>query len=299
MKFKSEIVKIKEYLLKRSRDRYKFIILNEDTLEQKFTFQLSRTRIFTILGIASILLVLVTTYIIAFTSLKYYIPGYSDPSLQHKVYETYMRTDSLENIIVAQDLQLQNIKMILTGEIVEDTIGSGATDTSITNKYKEITDNTIIEDSLLRAEYEVQSRFNLFSIDKNLASYKPKENLFLNFYSPVKGVATSDFDPIKKHFGIDIVTKPDETVKSIQNGIIIFAGWTVETGNVIIIKHPENVISVYKHNAVLLKKEGNVVKTGESIAIVGNSGDYTTGPHLHFELWINETPVNPKDYIVF
>ena len=98
---------------------------------------------------------------------------------------------------------------------------------------------------------------------------------------------------------MDVVANKDEAIKAIQDGTVVFTGWTVETGYVIALQHPGNIVSVYKHNSVLLKKEGNIVRAGESIAIIGESGELSTGPHLHFEIWINGNPMDPKDYVVF
>jgi len=141
------------------------------------------------------------------------------------------------------------------------------------------------------------NKYNLFKSDKSAGKGSTMRNL--TFFTPIKGVVTSEFDPLRKHFGIDVVAARDEGIKSVQDGTVIFSGWTVETGYVIAIQHPGNVISVYKHNSVLLKKEGNIVLAGETVAIIGETGELSTGPHLHLELWINGIPVNPKDYIVF
>jgi len=170
-------------------------------------------------------------------------------------------------------------------------------DTAQTTKYRNIKDKRSPEDSLLRSEYENISKYNLFKSDKTAGKGSTMRNL--TFFSPIKGTVTSEFDPLRKHFGVDVVAARDEVIKAVQDGTVIFAGWTVETGYVIAIQHPGNVISVYKHNSVLLKKEGNMVHAGETVAIIGETGELTTGPHLHLEIWINGIPVNPKDYIVF
>jgi murein DD-endopeptidase MepM/ murein hydrolase activator NlpD len=171
------------------------------------------------------------------------------------------------------------------------------TDTAQTRDYRNIKDKRSGEDSVLRAEYEKDNKYNLFKSDKTSAKGSSMRNL--TFFTPVKGMVTSVFDPLRKHFGIDIVAARDQVIKSVQDGTVIFSGWTVETGYVIAIQHPGNVISVYKHNSVLLKKEGNIVHAGETVAIIGETGELSTGPHLHLELWINGIPVNPVDYIIF
>jgi len=170
-------------------------------------------------------------------------------------------------------------------------------DTAKSKNYINIKDKRSPEDSLLRTEYDNANKYNLFKSDKSAGKGSATRNL--TFFSPVKGIITSEFDPLRKHFGIDVVAARDEVIKSVQDGTVIFSGWTVETGYVLAIQHPGNIISIYKHNSVLLKKEGNIVHAGETVAIIGETGELSTGPHLHLELWINGIPVNPKDYIVF
>ena len=188
--------------------------------------------------------------------------------------------------------------MVLNGDIPKNEPRPAALDEKQIKKYQNIKDVRSKDDSLMRLDYENTTKYNLFT------SYKTTGNASspaqrLTFFSPLKGIVTNEFNAQKKHYGVDVVANKNEVIKSIQNGTVIFADWTVKTGNVIAIQHAGNIISVYKHNSVLLKREGNVVKAGESIAVVGNSGELTSGPHMHMELWINGSPVNPKDYITF
>lgn len=293
---KSERKKIWKLLTRRIRDKYRLVILNEETLEERISFNLSRLNVFVAIGMLSIILVFVTTYIIAFTPLKEYIPGYTDVTLQRRIYELQLRSDSVAFAMRAQEKYLSNLRNVLDGNLPDERKMTPL-DSAQTSKYQKITDKRSPEDSLLRSEYDNANKYNLFKSDKSSGKGSSMRNI--TFFSPVKGIVTSQFDPLRKHFGIDIVAARDEVIKSVQDGTVIFAGWTVETGNVIAIQHPGNVISIYKHNSVLLKKEGNTVHAGETIAIIGDSGELSTGPHLHLELWINGIPVNPKDYIVF
>lgn len=298
MKLKVEGTKIWKLLLRRMRDKYRLVILSEDTLEERLSFKLSRMNVFVAIGVLSIALVILTTYIIAFTPLKEYIPGYTDVTLQRRIYELQLRSDSVAIVLNSKQALLDNIKDVLGGNIPDDRTQLTPEDTAQTSKYRNIKDKRSPEDSLLRQEYDNRSKYNLFKSDKK--SSQPGSSMRnLTFYSPLKGIVTNKFDPLRRHFGIDLVAARNEAIKSVQDGTVVFTGWTVETGYVIAIQHPGNVISLYKHNSVLLKKEGNVVKAGESISIIGETGELSTGPHLHLELWINGIPVNPDDYIVF
>lgn len=296
-RFRIEGEKIWQLLLKRIRDKYRLVILNEETFEERLSFRLSRLNVFVAIGILSIVLVFITTYIIAFTPLKEYIPGYTDVTMQRRIYELQLRSDSVQRAMRANERYLQDLRKVLGGEDLEDK-REIPVDTTQGKTYKNITDKRSKNDSLMRADYENRSKYNLFqSGSDGSARASQVRNLF--FYSPLKGIVTSEFDAQKAHYGVDIVAGKNEAIKAIQDGTVIFAGWTVETGYVIALQHPGNIISVYKHNSVLLKKQGSIVRAGESIAIIGESGELSTGPHLHLEIWINGNPVNPKDYLVF
>jgi murein DD-endopeptidase MepM/ murein hydrolase activator NlpD len=296
MDIKSERTKIWKYLLRRIRDKYRLVLLNEETLEERISFKLSRLNVFVAIGLMSIILVFITTYIIAFTPLKEYIPGYTDVTLQRRIYELQLRSDSVAFAMRTQEKYLESLKKVLGGDIPNER-EMIAGDTAKSKNYINIKDKRSPEDSILRTEYDNANKYNLFKTDKTAGKSSTMRNL--TFFSPIKGTITSEFDPLRKHFGIDVVAARDEVIKSVQDGTVVFSGWTVETGYVLAIQHPGNVISVYKHNSVLLKKEGNIVHAGETIAIIGETGELSTGPHLHLELWINGIPVNPKDYIVF
>lgn len=283
-------------MLRRIRDQYRLVILNEDTLEERISLKLSRLNVFVVIGLLSIILVFITTYIIAFTPLKEYIPGYTDVTLQRRIYELQLRSDSVAFAMRAQEKYLDALQKVLGGNLPDERQVTPV-DTAKSRNYMNIKDQRSPEDSLLRTEYESANKYNLFKSDKKNGKGSSMRNL--TFFSPLKGTVTSEFDPLRKHFGIDVVAARNEVIKSVQDGTVVFAGWTVETGYVIAIQHPGNIISVYKHNSVLLKKEGNIVQAGESVAIIGETGELSTGPHLHLEFWMNGIPVNPKDYIVF
>jgi len=294
---KDEGKKIKQQFLERLRDKYRLVILNEETFEERFSLRLSRLNVFVVLGVLSIIIVFITSYIIAFTPLREYIPGYADVHLQRNIYELQLKADSIENAFASKDKYIENLKSIL-GENKTPIEPQAIQDTAKKKNYRAITDKRSKADSMLRSDYENQNKYNLF-VDES-ADKKPKAGVTnLYFFTPIKGVLTSTFDPGQEHYGIDVVAKRNEAIKSVQAGTVIFTGWTVATGYVIAIQHPGNIVSIYKHNSVLLKKEGNFVRAGETIAIIGESGELSTGPHLHLELWVNGNPVNPTDYMSF
>jgi murein DD-endopeptidase MepM/ murein hydrolase activator NlpD len=281
--------------IQKLHDKYRLVIMNEETYEEKLSFRLSRLNVFVALGTGATLLIFITTYIIAFTPLREYIPGYMDVNLQKRIYELRLRTDSIEREFKLKDLYITNLKNIISGtDMVQDTLMSQEAGTD----YRNVNLTHSMEDSILRAEFESQDMYDLRYSNEALNARHSSLSGFL-FFTPLKGVITNKFNPKENHFGIDIVADRNEAIKSTLDGIVIFSGWTLETGYVIMVQHVQDIISVYKHNSVLLKKEGDAVKAGEAIAIIGESGELSTGPHLHFELWYDGRPVNPEDYMLF
>jgi len=293
----TEVKKVKWYY--RLRDKYRLIILNEDTFEEKLSFRLSRLNVFVITGMLAIVLIFFTTYIIAFTTLREYIPGYMAGNVQRDLYELQFRADSIEEALHSKDLFIQNLKHVIAGEdLPTSTQSVSMPDSATGKKYVAITNARSSADSVLRSEFDKQNQFNLRVSDKQAAA-KNITLTHLRFFTPLRGIVTNNFNPTQQHFGIDIASEKNEAVKAAYDGTVIFSEWTAETGYVIAIQHPGNIITIYKHNSVLLRKQGAFVRAGESIAIVGESGEFTSGPHVHFELWINGKAVNPADYIVF
>lgn len=281
----------------RLRDKYRLVIMNDITFEERLSLRLTRLNVFIVLGTTTILLIVLTTLLIALTPLREYIPGYTDLELYQKVYELQNKADSLERSFAQKDLYFQNLRNIIEGkpiqnEIVIDTSGNS------TINYDSITLTRSEEDSILRQEYENQNRYSIYFNDVN-TSTEVSNMGNLAFFSPVSGIVTTHFSLAENHFGIDIVAKENETIKATLDGTVILSDWTVETGYVIAIQHQRNYVSFYKHNSALLKKVGSFVKAGDPIAIIGESGELTTGPHLHFELWYNGSAINPLDYMTF
>ncbi len=274
--------------------KYRLVLMNDETLEEKLSFRLSRLNVFVVVGTIMILLIIGTTFIIAFTPLREYIPGYSDVGSKKRVVQLLVRVDSLESALKQNYKYLENINNIMDNRISGNENLVKPKENSY--NYDTITLLKSKEDSVLRMEIESDNQYNIgiYQDQKQLNSIK---NFY--FFVPLKGEVTNNFSIKDHHYGIDIVTAPNETIKSTLDGMVIFSAWTLETGYIIAIQHQGNLISVYKHNSVLLKKEGMFVKAGEAIAYVGNTGELTSGPHLHFELWYNGNPVDPKEYISF
>jgi murein DD-endopeptidase MepM/ murein hydrolase activator NlpD len=274
-------------------DKYRLVIMNDDTFEEKLSFRLTRLNVFVFFGTLVIFLVVATSYLIAFTPLKEYIPGYADFNTRKVLRDLNFKADSLHAELRSKDLYLHNIRNIIEGrdpeEYIQDAIGEA--------DFIEIGElRRSREDSILRAQIESETSLVTWTQDDFI---EPQGMSQFFFFPPLQGIITSHFNPAQRHYGIDIVADLGESIKSTLDGTVIFSTWTLSTGYTIGIQHANNLVSVYKHNSNLLKEEGAFVKAGEVVAIIGETGTLSTGTHLHFELWFNGNPVNPLDYIVF
>ena len=271
--------------------KYRLVILNEDTFEERFAIKLTRLNVFVIAALSSIILISGTIMLIAFTSLREYIPGYSSTALKQKATELNYKTDSLQQVIDMNQQYFASIKKVLTGDVKMVEFNK---DSIIEAANKDAQPSDLVptkEDSLLRNLVDKEDKYNIFESSISSA------NLVL--FPPVNGTISEGYNVKEKHYAIDIVVPKDTPVKAAADGTVIFAEWTAETGYVVIIEHSNELISVYKHNASLTKQQGDLVKAGEVIAMAGNTGEFTTGPHVHFELWSRGYPVNPANFIDF
>lgn len=281
-------------LSQRLNDKYRLIIYNDNTFEEFGHIRLKGFNLLWIIGALGFILISLTFILVAYTSVRELIPGYPDSKLKREIVMNALKLDSLQHELDIRDKYFNNINNILAGR--EPLDYSSPKKDSIKNKNISFKKST--KDSLLRKQIEEEEQFNLLLNNKPINGSIQKLSQ-IHFFTPLRGVITNTFSSETGHFGVDIVAGPNEVIKSVLDGTVIMASWTIETGYVIQIQHENNLISVYKHNAELLKRTGNHVNAGEPIAIVGNSGELTTGPHLHFELWDNGRSVNPQDYIVF
>lgn len=285
--------KQKKTYIHKLKSKYRLSIYNDQTFEEVWFMRLSRLNVISVVGGMALLLIAFVTVLIAFTPIREFIPGYPDGTTRRYIVQNALKVDSLQREVQQWKIYLGNLHTILRGESPNNF--ESLPDTSI--RYKEIKFTKSIEDSLLRIQIEEEELYNLSVIDMKRRG--SEELSSLHFFPPVKGVITNSFNYQQNHFGVDIVAPPNEVVVAITDGTVTLSSWTLETGYVIQIQHVGNLLSVYKHNSKLLKKSGTQVKAGEAIAIIGNSGELTTGPHLHFELWHNGNPINPEKYIVF
>ncbi|WP_299054823.1 M23 family metallopeptidase [uncultured Polaribacter sp.] len=282
--------KKKGKLKQKLTDKYRLVVLNEDTFEERFSLKLSRLNVFVFGGIFSILLITATILLIAFTPIRDYIPGHSSTALKIKTAKLNFTTDSLKLKIAYLENYTKALLPVLTGEISAEAIDSLAPEQRQQNIDENLL-NASKEDSIFREKVESET---LFSLQK-----KQPTNVSIVFFAPLNGTITQNFESNSKHFAVDIAAKKGDPVKATADGTVIFSGWTTETGYVIIIKHAKEYLSVYKHNGNLLKEQGDFVKSGEVIATVGSTGELTTGEHLHFELWNGGYAVNPLNFIDF
>ncbi len=267
--------------------------MNDQTFEERFSLRLSPMNMLVFGGTIALSLITVTLYIIAFTPIREYIPGYADVNMRRSLVNMTLKTDSLTSQMNAQELYLSNLLNVINDKSDNTRPERGTVEVTLYDSIRNLSRGA--EDSILRAQMEARDRFELAGRDKafssGIGSY--------SFFTPLKGSITTKFNTTQKHFGIDIVAGPDEVIKSALDGTVVIANWTSETGYVIGVQHSNNLFTFYKHNSALLKSAGDYVKAGEVIAIIGNTGEYSSGPHLHFELWYNGNPVNPLDYINF
>ena len=273
-------------------NKYRMVLLNEDTFEEVGNIRLTRLNLIALFGIVLILLIAVIFSLVAYTNIRELIPGYPDAAMRQNIRQNAMKVDSLEYEQVIRDQYFDNLKRIISGEMPENYMN----DTSGMVDAQDISFLRSSNDSLLRQQVEAEEQFRLSILDEAHVN----RNLYdMHFFTPVNGIITRSFNPMEGHFGIDLVAAPNEVVKAALDGTVTMSTWTLETGYVIQVQHDNELISIYKHNATLFKSTGQKVVAGDAIAIVGNSGELTTGPHLHFELWHDRVPLNPLEYIVF
>ncbi len=288
----------KQTFFKKMRSKYRLVIMNDQTFEEKLSLRLSRLNVFVITGVTAILLIFTTIYLIAFTPLKEYIPGYADFDTRMEVYNLLSKADSLEHVLMVKNAYITNIKHVLQGH---EALSEHPPVPEPNDLGRDVIFSRSAADSILRKEMESLPAYELSFIPESERVLGTTSQSIRNFFffPPLRGTVTSNFNPAEGHYGVDIVAPRNEAVKATLDGTVVISTWSLEAGYTIAIQHQSNLISVYKHNSVLLKNEGDFVKAGEVIAIIGETGLYTTGIHLHFELWFNGMPVNPREYISF
>ena len=282
--------KKRKKVLKKLRYKFRLIIINDETYEEHFSLKLSLLNIITGVGFLMFIIAIIVGSILSFTPLREYIPGYSDLKTKQNAAYAYQKADSIENELLIRDQYLNNLKLVLNGDINADSLD----DTRIEDVRTEgIQDVKSPEDSLMRLTIEEQEKYALHNSNANI------EDKVYFFFNPIKGTVVDSFNVKIAHFGVDVVTKKGEPIKAVMDGTIVMADYTTKSGFVVQIQHRNNLVSIYKHCSAVLKQVGEKVAAGDPIAVVGNTGELTTGPHLHFELWEDGIPIDPQNHIIF
>jgi len=290
--------------LEKLRDQYRLVIVNNETFEEVTSLKLSPLSVYIFFSSLVVGTAIAVVLLIVYTPLKRYIPGYGDFQRDSEIAVLTQKAADLEKALNAQRFYNDNLRKILTGDLSNfteeavrrksqgDTARTAASAADATGRLGE----TALSSSPTAAEEAMSSRFSE-GLPVSLQADQPIGRIL--FVPPVSGEITAPFDLLKNHFGVDVAAPKNTAVKAAADGVVIMAGYTVETGYSIVIQHPHNIVTLYKHNSVLLKRAGTPVKAGEAIALVGNSGVESSGPHLHFELWYRGRAVNPLDYVGF
>lgn len=276
----------KYHFFKKLKNKYLLVILNNETFEERIVLKITPLLVLSVMLVIGFLMVISTFLLFSYTPLKEYIPGKTTQETQKDLITMSLKVDSLVVLLERRDLYVKNLKSILNGDVPV--------------AEKEIKNSVVIEedidlkksekDSLFRIKIERETNGDYISISSNNTIY---------FLSPLVGSFTEKYNKEKSHFGVDLVSLEGSIINSIDDGVVVINNWTKETGFVIGIQHSDGFLSFYKHNSKNLKNVGDFVKIGEGIAIIGNSGELSSGPHLHFELWKNGESINPENYIIF
>ncbi len=282
----------KKKVISRLRRTYRLVIMNDQTFEEKWSYRLTGLNVLTAFSGIAMILIFIGIMLISFTPLKRLLPEYPDAEFHEQMIQNAVRLDSIEHELMVRDQYIRNLRHILAGDTrtkvddVPDTV----------ELYDNLNMQPSKEDSILRKRVELEQQASLLG-----QQYKNNKDDIkkMTFFAPVKGLISNRFNYGEGHYAIDIATEKSTSVHAALSGTVISSSWSLETGYSLQIQHPNNLVSVYKHNESLLKEQGDLVTAGEVVAFVGNTGEYTTGPHLHFELWHNGLPVNPEDYIDF
>ena len=271
-------------------NRYRLVILNEETFEEMLYFRLTRLNVIIVSTFLFSLLFTGTIMMVAYTPIKEYMPGYASTTMKKQAAKNAARLDSLTTAYIQSNNQLQSIRKVLGGEINFQELKERKALDSTSFIVRELPRRTT-EDSILRALVEREDKYNVILNTESSVDFM--------LFPHAKGSLSQHYDPANKHYAVDIVLNEKDPVKAVADGTVVFSEWTADTGYVIIIEHPFGLLSVYKHNSSLNKTQGESVMAGEVIASAGNTGEFSTGWHLHFELWSDGYPMNPENFIDF
>jgi murein DD-endopeptidase MepM/ murein hydrolase activator NlpD len=278
----------KNNIKKRESKNYRLVIQEEKTYKEKFKLKLSRTNVFLTGTFISLIIVSITTSIIFFTPVREYIPGYDTTKMRVQAIKNLERLDSLINQLSINESYLEAVSQTINGEDYKNIYTNESQRISV--DLSELDMSLRVEDSILRKVVEREDKFNVIESET--------QTLSLEMSPPVRGIIIESFDVSIKHYGIDIVLKEQTPVKAVADGIVLLSEWTIDSGHTVIVYHKDQLTSIYKHNYLSKVKTGDYVKQGQVVALSGNTGELTSGPHLHFELWDSSGPINPEDLLL-
>lgn len=279
----------RQRLKKRLFTKNRLVILNEDTFAEVFSLRLTLMNVFVVASVGAVLIIFVTTLIIAFTPLREYIPGYASTGLREKATDLALKSDSLAQAVRQNEAYIASIRKILTDDLDYAHLSK---DSIRAAEPTETSDLPASEAELeLRRQVDQEDKYNLFE------KARPITGLVL--FAPVKGHLNQKYNEGKRHYGVDVAVTQDTPVKSVAGGTVIFADWTPSAGHVAIIRHRDGVLSVYKNCSSLMPSEGDMVRTGEVIGVAGSHPHGAGGTQLHFELWKDGHPIDPTQFIEF
>ena len=286
--------KNKRQLRQKLKKPYRLVVLKEDSLEEVTNTTLTPLNLYILISSVLVGVTLVVVLLIVFTPLKRWIPGYGDASMNPEVIQLRKQVNAMENQLALQQRYTDNIRQILTGSVPEPVSEESSGQVTLNDSLLQV--ERVAEDELLRENFALGEGLVTPRSTVN-QPVTPIERLY--FIPPVRGDISARFRPDQNHFGVDILAPKNTPIQSALDGTVIFSDWTLETGNTIGILHDQQIVTFYKHNSTLLKEKGARVRAGEAIAIIGNTGTLSSGPHLHFELWQEGQPVDPTRYINF
>ena len=274
---------------KKDPKNYRLVIQEEKSYEEKFSLKLSRSNVFLIGTFISLIIISITTVIIFFTPVREYIPGYDTTKMRVQAINNLDKLDSLINQLSTNENYLESVFKTINGEEYKNIYTNESQRISV--DLSELDMSLRAEDSILRKIVEREDKFNVIESET--------QKLTLEMSPPARGIIIDSFNSSVKHYGVDIVLKEQTPVKAIADGIVLLSEWTIDSGHTVIVYHRDQLTSVYKHNYLSKVKTGDYVKQGQVVALSGNTGELTSGPHLHFELWDSNGPINPEDFIIF
>jgi len=294
-RFRSWFTHTKERL----QNTYRLVIMNDETFAEVGSYRLTLLNVYIAMSTIIVIIAVAVAVSIAYTPLKRYIPGFTgNSSSDQEIYELYRQVESMEKELEAHRTYAESVRKMLVGDVETAEDVPQATNLVQDSSMEEI--GRVAEDNQLRKEVEI-AEIGSKAKSGRATNFSPRdvplEQLF--FSPPVTGEISAAFEIDKKHYGVDVLAPKNTAIKAVMDGYIILSDWTQETGYTIGIQHANNIITFYKHNSALLKSVGSFVRSGEAVAIIGNTGTLSSGPHLHFELWHKGIPVNPAEYISF